>query len=386
MKKRIVVWMAAALTISTMLYGCGDSNTGDPADTGSNVNTPEQEDSGQDAAETVIRVTFYDTDGTTVLSEEEIVSGGTATEYTPVKEGRVFMGWFATPSLAHSFDFTQPLTEDTGIFAGFMEEVEDTRAFAIVGSGTSPLMATSSWGKVINEEHYLTKAEGENVYSITLDLYEGDEFQFAIDSAWSNQRGGGYMTTTEADGVTYFQVSGGLSGSSQKSNIKCVVTGNYTLILTTYPGADVYDTGDSYYSEETRENYNSNPYDTIEFMYNGDIVAEKTELNVTYYIKGAIITGWQDDYDEQFAFTENNGIHKLTIALEEGDEFLFTTLVESDGNTSVGNEYVRYTNIVDEASLTFVDGTESANIIAKQAGTYTFTYDPATTQLTVAFE
>ena len=46
--------------------------------------------------------------------------------------------------------------------------------------------------------------------------------------------------------------------------------------------------------------------------------------------------------------------------------------------SSVGNEYVRYSNISDEASLSLVDGTESQNIVAKQAGTYTFTYRPDT--------
>ena len=76
----------------------------------------------------------------------------------------------------------------------------------------------------------------------------------------------------------------------------------------------------------------------------------------------------------------------MVIDLEEGDEFLMTTLVTTaDGSSSVGNEYVRYSNITDEASLAFVDGTESYNIVAKAAGTYTFTYDPATTQLTVGF-
>lgn len=386
MKKSRVVLIVAALSLSAVLYGCGNG-TGDNQET-DNSNTQNIGDTGndyQDGTDATVKVTFYDTDGTTVISEEEIPSGSTATEYVPEKVGQVFMGWFATPSLAHNFDFSQALTQDTQIFAGFMEEIDDTRTFAIVGSGTSPLLSASSWGKVIDEEHYLTKSEGENVYTITLDLCEGDEFQFAIDSAWSDQRGGGYMTATEADGVTYFQVSGGLSDNSQKSNIKCAVTGNYTFILTTYPGADVYDTGNSYYTEETKENYNSNPYDTIEFIYNGDMVAELGEMNVTYYIKGAIVTGWQDLYEEQYAFTEKNGIHTLTIALEAGDEFLLTTLVESNGNSSVGNEYVRYTNISDEASLAVVEGTESANIIAKQAGTYTFTYDPATSSLTVEF-
>lgn len=378
-----------ALSVS-LIYGCAGSDssegTVDNTETVSDGTDEISEEASNATPEAEsFTVTFYDTDETTILSTEEVANGATATEYTPEKENQLFMGWFATPSLTHEFDFTQPITEDTNIFAGFMEDVEDTRSFAIVGSGSSPLLAASSWGKVINEEHYLTKNEGENIYSITLDLYEGDEFQFAIDTAWSDQRGGGYMVTTDSDGTSYFAVSGGLSDNSQKSNIKCVVTGNYTLTLTTHPGADVYDTENSYYSEETKENYNSNPYDTIEFVYNGDIVAEQAEMETTYYIKGAIITNWEDRYDEQYAFTENNGIHTLTIDLEEGDEFLLTTLVTVDGNSGVGNEYVRYSNITDEISLSYVDGTESQNIIAKQAGSYTFIYHPDSKELIIDF-
>ena len=387
-KKVSIMITAAALSIS-VLYGCGNGST-DTKPESTSGGSVQQETAGEskeaDAeAEQAFTVTFYDTDGTTVLSTEEVKSGELATEYVPEKENQMFMGLFATPSLAHAFDFTKPITEDVGVFAGFMENVEDTRTFAIVGSGTSPLLSVSSWGKTINDEHYMTKSEGENVYSITVDLCEGDEFQFAIDSSWNNQRGGGYMTTTSLDGKEYFVVSGGLSDSNKKSNIKCAVTGNYTLTLTTFPGADVYDTENSYYSEETKENYNSNPYDKIEWTYNGDMVAEQADLDVAYYIKGAIITNWEDKYDEEYKFTEADGVHTLTIALEEGDEFLLTTLVTVGEESSVGNEYVRYSNISDEASLSLVDGTESQNIVAKQAGTYTFTYRPDTKELTVEF-
>lgn len=394
MKKKVLsVILAAVMTFA--LAACGDAGNGESGTGGTEQNSEgtvqgsgdNAGQSGGDEAAASHKVTFYDSDGTTVLSEEEVADGAVPTEYTPEKEGQVFMGWYATPSMAHEFDFSQPVTEDTSVFAGFMETVEDTRTFAILGSGKSPLLAVSSWGKVINEEHYMTKAEGENVYTITVDLCEGDEFQFAIDTAWSNQRGGGYLETTDADGVSYFSVSGGLSDSTKKANIKCLQDGNYTFTLTTYPGADVYDTGNSYYTEETKENYNSNPYDTITFTYNGEMQAEVGNLTTTYYIKGAIVTEWQDKYDEQYAFTEENGIHTLVIDLEEGDEFLMTTMVTgADGTSSVGNEYVRYSNITDEASLAFVDGTESYNIVAKAAGTYTFTYDPASAQLTVGFE
>ncbi len=393
MKKNKLVVVALSLSVFT-LTGCGNSSNKEDMDssitateTSSQVVSTENSETAEGNEEAgTFTVTFYNSDGTTVLSTEEVASGENATEYTPEKENQVFMGWFATPSLTHNFDFTQQITEDTGIFAGFMENVEDTRSFAIVGSGTSPVLASSSWGKTINDEHRLVKSADENVYSITLDLCAGDEFQFAIDSSWSNQRGGGYIETTELDGKKYFSVSGGLADNNDKSNIKCEVSGNYTITLSTYPGADVYDTENSNYTEEAKENYNSNPYDKIEWTYNGDMVEEQSELDITYYIKGAIITGWEDKYDEQYAFTEENGVHTLVIDLEEGDEFLLTTLVTTDGNSSVGNEYVRYTNVTDETSLTFVDGTASANMVAKQGGTYTFTYNPDTTELVVAFE
>ncbi len=385
MKKKKICLLAFATVLSTsLLYGCGGSETPDAkADAPSQMQ--ESSPASGDGQEKLFTVTFYDTDGTTVLSTAETAEGALVDSYTPEKDGQVFMGWFATPSMTHEFDFSNPITADTKIFAGFMENVEDTRTFAILGSGKSPLLSISSWGKTIEDAHYLTKNAGENVYTMTLDLCEGDEFQFAVDSAWSNQRGGGYLTHTEVDGTEYFTVAGGLSEGSQKSNIKCAVSGNYTFTLNTYPGADVYDTENSYYTEETKENYNLNPYDTIDWTYNGEMASGEVALETTYYIKGAIITNWEDRYDEQYAFTETDGAHTLTIALEEGDEFLFTSLVTVDGNSSTGNEYIRYSNVKDESSLSYVDGTESYNMVAKEAGTYTFTYHPDTEALTVEF-
>ena len=51
----------------------------------------------------------------------------------------------------------------------------------------------SNWGAVIGDAQKMTKEESdsENVYTITLDLSEGDQFQFAMDSSWGDQRGYG---------------------------------------------------------------------------------------------------------------------------------------------------------------------------------------------------
>lgn len=351
MKKRVLGWMMMSVLAGTLvLGGCGKEET---------VNTEVEET----VADT-FTVAFLDSDGTTELSTEEVKMGECATEYTPEKENMEFLGWYATPSMAHEFDFSKPITEDTQIFAGFVENVEDTRTFAIVGNGTSPLLAVSSWGSVIQEEHYLTKAADKNEYTITCDLAEGDEFQFAIDSSWSDQKGGGYLKNTAQDGTEYFSVAGGLSDDTKKANIKCLVTGNYTLTLTTNP--------------------NNESFDSISFSYNGEAVDSLGDFITTYYIKGAVCTGWADIYEEKYQFVENDGVHTLTIELEEGDEFLLTsTVTDADGKESVGTEYVRYSNVKDEASLGFVDGSEGDNMIAKQSGSYTFTYDPNTRELKV---
>ena len=64
---------------------------------------------------------------------------------------------------------------------------------------------------------------------------------------------------------------------------------------------------------------------------------------------------------------------------------MFTSMVTVGDTSSVGTEYIRYTNIAkdDTESLSYVTGKEGGNLVANQAGTYTFTYDPSTQVLTV---
>ncbi len=385
-KKRVavlVLTMAMLAGEALGAAGCGTKET-----------QTEQVAGGTEVTETeseVCKVTFYDSDGKTVLSETEVKNGEQLEEYIPEKDGYTFAGWFATPQMSHRFDFSQEITGDTELFAGFVSYVEDTRSFAILGSGTSPALLESNWGANIGEMQTMTKedTEGANIYTITLDLEEGDEFQFAINSSWNNQRGYGYLDTIAKDGKEYFKNSGSLGDASTKrSNIKCAIAGNYTFTLTTYPGEDQYETDNSNYTEENKEAFNINPYDVISWTYNGEATSETEEKQVDYYIKGAKITDWKDVYSDETKFTEENGIYTLTVTLEEGDEFMFTSLVTVGENESVGNEYIRYTNIDkdDTESLSFVTGTDNANLVAVKAGSYTFTYDPETTVLTVSCE
>lgn len=393
MKRRrnsIVKTVSILLAVGAVcVMGCGSGEEQSTAD-----GTVQQESAAEASTQAVTEeftVTYYDSDGTTVLKETAVETGDTVEEYEPEKDGYTFVGWFATPQMSHAFDFTQEITGDTQLFAGFVSYAEDTRAWYILGSGTSPVLLESGWGSVIGEAQTLTKENNAeaNIYTITLDLSEGDEFQFAINGSWDNQRGFGYMDTASLEGVEYFTNAGSLGDAdSKRSNIKCAVSGNYTFTLTTYPAEDIYDTDNANYTEENKEAFNMNPYDTISWSYNGEAKTAAAELTTDYYIKGAIITDWQDVYTDETKFVNTDGIYVLTVELEEGDEFMFTSLVTSGDSSSVGTEYIRYTNIAedDAESLSCVTGTESANLVAGKTGTYTFTYDPSTLVLTVRVE
>lgn len=125
-------------------------------------------------------VTYYD--GETVLKTETVESGKNAVEWTPVKDGYQFVDWFATPSFSHVFDFAQPITQNTSVFAQWQSATQsvDTRSFYIVGSGTSPILSQSNWGAVIGEDFKMTKAADSNTYTYTVDLFAGDLFQLPL--------------------------------------------------------------------------------------------------------------------------------------------------------------------------------------------------------------
>ncbi|MBQ5430552.1 MAG: InlB B-repeat-containing protein [Lachnospiraceae bacterium] len=262
-RKQVVTFilMACMAVGSLAMTGCGSK--GEAAD-----KTQKTEQAKSDE----VKVTMYDTDGKTELGTVNVKKGETFTAEDPKKDGYTFVGWYVTPELSRTFDATKPLEQDTSLYAGFSKYQEDKRDFYIVGSGTSDVLKESNWGAVVGDAQKLKKEDNKeaNVYTITLDLKAGDQFQFAMDGSWGDQRGYGYLCSTEQDGTEYFKNSGSLGDASvKKSNIEVAVDGNYTFTLTTHPADDIYDTEDEHYSEDKKENFNLNPYDTINFVYNG---------------------------------------------------------------------------------------------------------------------
>ncbi len=368
MKKTRIFWLLVIAVLSlSLIVSCTDNNT-----PGSGSKDPEK-----------FTVTYYD--GDTVLKTETVTKGAKATEWSPEKEGFTFVDWYGEPSMTHKFDFNTAISANTSVFAGFSAaQVSDAREFAVVGSGTSPLLLSSDWGKLINAEHKMTKAEDTNTYTITLDLHVGDQFQFAINTSWENQRGYGYLESTSLDDGTLVFSGAGTIGenSAKRNNIKVELAGNYTFTLTTNPADDTYESNHPSYTEAGKENFNINPYDKISWIRNGD-AAETVTVVTDFYIKGSGITEWKDVYTPATKMTNTDGVYTLSVYLKEGEEFLFTSLNTVGETTTTGTEYLRATNL-DEASKAYLDGT--ANMVAKAAGIYNFTYTADTTVLSVTFD
>jgi len=343
----------------------------------------------KDDPETVeYTVTYYD--GTEVLKTEKVKEGEKATKWTPTKDDYAFVDWFATPNFAHIFPFDEPITENKSAFAQWASatQSEDTRTFYIVGSGTSPMLRASDWGKGTSDQHKMTKAEGKNEYTYTCDLNIGDKFQFEITGTgdWQNQRGAGYLDTlTLADGTPAFSSSQTIGdNAAYRLDIKCEYSGNYTFTLTTHPDDDTYETTNPSYTEANKEAFNINPLDKISWVRNGD-TDEEVDVVIDYFIKGAKITNWKDMYNPATKMTNKDGVYTLEVYLKENEEFVFSSQYTIGAEITTGTEFLRATNL-DEASKAFIDGNAAANMVAKATGTYTFTYTEATKVLSATFD
>lgn len=331
-------------------------------------------------------VTYFD--GSTELKKETVKEGERAVKWTPTKENYTFVDWYATPNFAHTFPFDEPITENKSAFAQWAsaQQSEDTRTFYIVGSGTSPILMASNWGKGTSDKHKMTKTEGKNEYTYTVDLYEGDKFQFEITGTgdWQNQRGSGYLTETKlSDGTEVFSGAQTIGdNSAYRLDVKCEYSGNYTFTLTTHPDDDTYESNHPSYSEANKEAFNINPLDTISWVRNGD-APEITEKITDYFIKGSGITNWKNMVNASTKMTNNNGVYSLEVYLKANEEFMFASQFTVGADVSEGNVYIRASNL-DDASKQYVGGTDN-NMTAKASGTYTFTYTKATNVLSVAF-
>jgi len=116
MKKKKLLYSAVALaTCIPMLAGC----------TGGNA----PESSGK------YTVTYYDSDGTTVLLEQSVSSNGKAYDWSPNKNGYEFLDWYTTTGMNVPYDFNTAINSDVSIYAKFETKQSEPVKYSVTYYG-----------------------------------------------------------------------------------------------------------------------------------------------------------------------------------------------------------------------------------------------------------
>ena len=218
MNKKLMIGLLACLLVVTMLIVCGC--TSEPEVTEPPVET--------------WKVTFYDSDGVTVLQEAEVEAGKTVTMPDLTKEGYMIQGFFATPALLREFDPATPITADTAVFVAWQSSVEDNRPWMLAGSLRG--YPENNWGKIWPQDDFLLhKVDGEfNTFEIEVNLYAGDAFKIAVIGegyAWDDTASidASHIADQSGDSV----LSGGENAFDSGANIDVSEDGKYRLTLKT---------------------------------------------------------------------------------------------------------------------------------------------------------
>lgn len=171
------------------------------------------------------KITIYDSDAETILAETTAEDGKAATLPELAKDSYTLSGLFVTPALLRPFDPETPITQDISLFAAWESAKVDDRPWMIAGSLAG--YPENNWGKVWPQDDFLlTAVEDEaNTFTITLNLYAGDEFKVAVveeGAVWLDSVGGSALAEQGA-------LTGGEDAFNTGSNIKVNETGKYLL-------------------------------------------------------------------------------------------------------------------------------------------------------------
>ena len=263
-----------------------------------------------------------------------------------------------TTSADGTYTFTfDPATEKISVSYSpdfSLEAVARPTTWYILGNGSvaGSVLNNAAWGlKDEAAQGFVDKGNG--VYELTLDLYVGDAFKICSDSSWANARDFSFMVEPGES----FKANG---------NIEVLVAGNYTLTLTVD-------------EDETK--------DTITWVRNGD-AAEGQEQEVVidaFAIKGSKVTGWADKTDAQYLMNKNaDGKFVLVIELYANDEFMFVGYEMVDEALSPLALYIK-SDMIAEGSAAEVQAKAGGNFTTSANGTYTFTFDPETNKVHIAY-
>ncbi len=180
------------------------------------------------------KVTFYESDGVTVLAEVQVEDGKTVEMPELSKEGYIIEGYYATPALMVEFDPTQAIGKDTAVFVAWQSSVEDNRPWMLAGSLAG--YPDNAWGKAWPQDEYLLKKSDNefNTFSIEVNLYAGDAFKIAVIGegyVWDNDSSidASHLANKTENAV----MRSGENAFDSGANIEVKEDGKYRLILKT---------------------------------------------------------------------------------------------------------------------------------------------------------
>lgn len=329
MKKKLTRALLACLLTLTMVLACGCNNEPDPTEPSN------------------WKVTFYESDGTTVLTEVAVADGEAVTVPELTKDGYIIEGYYATPALMVEFDFAQPIKEDTSVFVAWQSSVVDERPWMLAGSLAG--YPDNAWGKIWPQDDYLLQPlEGEfNTFYIDVNLYAGDAFKIAVIGegyAWDNNNSidAGHLANKTETAV----LCSGENAFDSGANIQVMEDGKYRLILKT--DAETLSLcklsyerlGDADPKEEVEIVYDMklwasfNDWAGQDMQRNGDDLIWWCEADVPaeggeFGVKNAANGDWYS--------SEGN---KKNIVLEEGHYMFFIELELVDGKPQLKGEII----------------------------------------------
>ena len=220
MKKKLTRALLACLLVLTMVLACGCNSEPNPTES--------------TAGASQWKVTFYESDGKTVIKEVQVEDGKAVTVPEMSKDGYMIEGYYATPALMVEFDLTQPITKDTSVFVAWQSSVVDERPWMLAGSLAG--YPDNAWGKAWPQDDYLLKPmEGEfNTFYIDVNLYAGDAFKIAVIGegyVWDNNNSidAGHLANKTETAV----LCSGENAFDSGANIQVTEDGKYRLILKT---------------------------------------------------------------------------------------------------------------------------------------------------------
>lgn len=360
--KKLFYAAVCSVSIAAMVTGCGDQAASDEKQTAAQAEGEE------------ITVTFMNGDivlGTVDGMSGEVLSQEAYKAYEQAEDAE-FKGWYETPGFLESSlkDLsTDVFDESTTLYGNFMSTniAEDTRKWYIAGTSAKGILKENSWAGGIDDalkESFELKPTGNavNEFALTIDLFEGDQFQIIHDWAWDGQKGFGLFTEIDE---TQLKSGGGLGGTADTANVEVVMDGNYTFTLTTNP--------------------DNAAQDTLTAVRNGDPLTEGEETAEEPFVPSAdtsvsVKGSWVEDWSELKPLTREDGTNKYTIRMElSADTELCFSVFEKEEDTGI---VLKEENVTDDASKALLTET-GGNLKVPADGTYEFTVDLDSMTVTV---